>query len=90
VAGADAGRKDTEFELRMTTKNVTSIATEFVGGEKQVLVRFPLHDRKGSVIGLLVVAFRPQAGVDKLMYHARALVILQEVSQQIPDAADIF
>jgi hypothetical protein len=89
IAGTDdtVGRKDTDFELRMTAKDVTSIATEKVAGRSAVLVRMPLHDRAGKVIGLGTVAFKPTSGIDNLMLHVRALEIEAELSQQLSAAA---
>ncbi|MDB6093487.1 MAG: hypothetical protein JWM32_1049 [Verrucomicrobia bacterium] len=88
--GSTVGRKDTEFELRMTTKDVTSIATEKIADVPTVLVRVPLHDQAGKVIGLCVVTFRPMPGIDRAMLHVRALEIVNEVSHAIPDAAVLF
>lgn len=92
VVGSDSaiGRKDTDFELRMTAKDVTSIAAEKFEGNATVLVRVPLHDRTGKVIGLGVIGFKPTPAVDRLMLHVRALEILDELAQRIPEAAPLF
>jgi hypothetical protein len=53
-------------------------------------IMLPLHDRAGTEIGSLGLAFKYQAGEDQVKYLAEATAIRDRVAQKISSLADLF